>query len=180
MELEKERSPGTKFTISWLPFLLRPDMPADGRPKAPDTPDNPRVGQWLKRASGAVGLDFTGKTDRYPNSLKSHALLSYALQTKGADVQNELQELLFKGYYTDGIYPDDDNLVMFAKKVGFIEEDVRKLLHDNQAVNDVRKEAQQLSRSGINGVPYFFINDQGAFSGAQDPQAFLKAFKQLA
>ena len=66
-----------EVAVQWKPFLLRPNMPEDGTPKAPDTPDNPRVGARLKAAGAAAGVNFTGKTDRSPNSSKAHALVKF-------------------------------------------------------------------------------------------------------
>ena len=42
-----------------------------------------------------MGIDFTGKADRYPNTLPAHALMDYAA-TKSLDKQNELAEALFQ------------------------------------------------------------------------------------
>jgi len=167
------------FTVRWLPFLLRPDMPIDGRAKAPDTPDNPRTGARLKAAGKAVGIDFTGKTDRYPNTVMAHALLSYALEAKGSAVQDTLSEVLFRHYFTDGKYPNETNLLSAAKEVGLDEAGSRAALRDTILQQKVKKEAQEHSRRGINGVPYFFVNGNPAFSGAHDPSSFVSAFEQL-
>eukprot|EP00494_Astrolonche_serrata_P013176 UN13291 len=91
-------------------------MPTNGVQKAPATPDNPRVGKRLKQYGEEVGINFTGKCDRYPNSTLSHCLLTLAEEKKGWSVQNEIQEELFKAYFTDGVYPDSDMLLKLAKK----------------------------------------------------------------
>ena len=69
--------------VRWHPYQLRPATSREGAPKAPSTPENPRVGQRLKAAGQAVGIDFTGKTDRTPNTLSAHTLLDYAATTSG-------------------------------------------------------------------------------------------------
>jgi predicted DsbA family dithiol-disulfide isomerase len=97
--------------VRWLPFLLRPDEPLAGTPKAPDSASNPRVGQRLKQAGAAVGIDFTGATDRAPNTVMAHALSEYAGRQEGGEgaknrgLQNRLMEVLFRQYFTDGVYP---------------------------------------------------------------------------
>jgi len=168
-----------QFKVRWRPFLLRPNMPEDGKEKAPDTPDNPRVGARLKAAGKTVGIDFTGKTDRYPNSVLAHTLLAFALQNKGEDVQNQLSEVLFRHYFTDGLYPNVSNLVLAAQEVGFDEQQARVSLNDAALQTQVKREAQEYSSGGVSGVPYFFINGNRAFSGAQDPSTFLGAFEQF-
>eukprot|EP00615_Pteridomonas_danica_P018520 CAMPEP_0114407662 /NCGR_PEP_ID=MMETSP0102-20121206/22093_1 /TAXON_ID=38822 ORGANISM="Pteridomonas danica, Strain PT" /NCGR_SAMPLE_ID=MMETSP0102 /ASSEMBLY_ACC=CAM_ASM_000212 /LENGTH=49 /DNA_ID=CAMNT_0001574207 /DNA_START=194 /DNA_END=343 /DNA_ORIENTATION=+ len=47
-------------------------MPEDGTPKSPATPDNPRVGTRLKNAGLNSNINFTGLTDRAPNSIEAH------------------------------------------------------------------------------------------------------------
>ena len=59
------RCPSYTFDVSWEPYFLRPNMPEEGIEKAPNTPDNPRVGARMKQAGASVGIDFTGKCDRY-------------------------------------------------------------------------------------------------------------------
>lgn len=56
--------PQYSFDVSWEPYFLRPNMPKEGIEKAPNTPDNPRVGARMKQAGASVGIDFTGKCDR--------------------------------------------------------------------------------------------------------------------
>jgi predicted DsbA family dithiol-disulfide isomerase len=64
METAMAMFPQHTFAVTWQPFLLRPNAPREGVLKAPDTPDNPRVGARMKGAGQAVGIDFTGKCDR--------------------------------------------------------------------------------------------------------------------
>ena len=56
--------PSYTFDVSWEPYFLRPNMPREGIEKAPNTPDNPRVGVRMKQAGESVGINFTGKCDR--------------------------------------------------------------------------------------------------------------------
>ena len=168
------------FEVRWLPFQLRPGHPREGVPKAPDTPDNPRVGARLKAAGASVGIDFTGKTDRSPNTVLAHTLLSHALETKGAAVQDSLSEVLFRHYFTDGLYPDQTNLLLAAKEVGLDLDAATAALNNSTKQEKVQQEAEQMSRQGVRGVPFFFVNGSPAFSGAQDPEAFKQVFKSSA
>ena len=145
------------MSIAWRPFLLRPNTPLEGTPKAPDTPDNPRVGTRMKQAGAAVGIDFTGKCDRAPNSVGAHTLIKFL---EGKPGQNQLAEILFRQvsvfakdpgltptpneppwpsldprptahgprhtthdprpttqYFTDGLYPDNENLRAAAEEL---------------------------------------------------------------
>ena len=45
---------------------------------------------------------------------------------------------------------------------------------------DAIKEGEELSRRHrVGGVPFFIINDKITLSGAQQPEAFLDAFRQV-
>ena len=50
----------------------------------------------LQKEGVEVGIDFTGKCDRLPNTLQAHALLEYAKEHDGGSKQNEMAEALFQ------------------------------------------------------------------------------------
>jgi len=162
--------------VRWHPYQLRPAMSREGALKPPSTPENPRVPPRLKDAGQAVGIDFTGKTDRTPNSLSAHTLLDYAATTSGYDAQNALQEVLFRLYFTDGVFPEGEALQAAAEKVGLDSEEAMAYVEDAANRSRMAKEAHCYSSSRvINGVPSFFFNGNYAFSGAQPPKLFLEA-----
>ena len=51
--------------------------------------------QQLKQAGLRVGIDFTNKSGRFPNTIKSHALLEYSKDKNGGTKHNEIAEKLF-------------------------------------------------------------------------------------
>lgn len=167
-----------EFEVVWRPFFLRPNMPDNGVEKPPATDGNPRVNPRLKAAGAAVGIDFSGKTDRYPNTTQAHALMDFALQQGGTVAQNKMAEVLFRHYFTDGLYPDVANLSDAAKEVGLDADDAVRYISDPGCLDKVREEARREAH-GINGVPFFRINSQPAFSGAHPPDVFLEAFDAL-
>eukprot|EP01006_Ploeotia_vitrea_P044203 TRINITY_DN66817_c10_g1_i2.p1 TRINITY_DN66817_c10_g1~~TRINITY_DN66817_c10_g1_i2.p1 ORF type:complete len:166 (+),score=28.00 TRINITY_DN66817_c10_g1_i2:235-732(+) len=163
-----------------MPFFLRPNFPPEGKPKPPDTPGNPRVNPRLKAAGAAVGIDFTGKTDRAPNTLLAHTLMSYALSQEGEDKQNALSEILFRHYFTDGLYPDVTNLKSAAAEAGLDVDKAVTWMTDVDKQKDVAKEAAAISNRGVHGVPYFYFNGKDfGLSGAQPPDTFLQAFQAV-
>lgn len=162
--------------VRWHPYQLRPAMSREGALKPPSTPDNPRVNPRLKAAGQAVGIDFTGKTDRTPNTLSAHTLLDYAATTSDYDTQNALQEVLFRLYFTDGVFPEGEALQAAAEEVGLDPEEAMAYVEDAANRSRVAKEAHGYASSRvISGVPSFFFNGSYAFSGAQPPKIFLEA-----
>lgn len=170
--------------VRWKPFLLRPDMPAEGKPKAPATPDNPRVGARLKGAGAAVGIDFSGKCDTYPNTLQAHALMEYVLAHHGPAAQNALAERLFQAYFTDGTCPmGADVLARLAAEAlpALSEGEVgacRAHVASGAGEAGALRAASEVSASGVSGVPMFYFDGAPAFSGAQPEEAFLEAFSR--
>lgn len=151
-------------------------MPDDGVAKPPDTPDNPRVGARMKAAGAAAGIDFTGKTDRAPNSVRAHAVLDYALEQHGAAAQNALMEVLFRHYFTDGRYPDDANLADAVREAipsGGDAAARAAIAHADARAGAVRRAAAAHSERGISGVPYFFVGGEPLFSGARPASDFV-------
>ena len=148
-------------------------MPLEGIEKAPDTPDNPRVGYRMKQIGLDVGIDFTGLTDRYPNSVLAHSLLSYVLDKDGALIQNKLSEVIFRHYFTNGKYPDQTHLLEAAFEAGVTDPATAlSSAADLSRQAGVIKEAESYSDGGISGVPYFVINGTPCGSGAMPASTF--------
>ena len=122
------------MSISWKPFFLRPNIPEKGQAKDPNTPPERRASPRLKAAGAKVGIDFTGLTDRYPNSTTMHTLMAYALEHDGPGVQNDLAEITFRHYFTDGRYPDQENLRAAAAEAGVKDVDAA-MAYANDATN---------------------------------------------
>jgi len=171
--------PQYEVTVKWLPFLLRPAMPPDGAMKPPVDDPRQRVGARMKQAGEAVGIDFTGKCDRYPNSVEAHALLKFAADT-APEKQNALQEELFRQYFTDGLYPAGENLAKAADAAGLDGPTALAFAQKEANKAAVTSEAQANSRSGISGVPFFFIDGEPLGSGAQPPSTFVSALHSAA
>lgn len=165
------------FEVKWEPFLLASNLPIEGKKK--DSPQNERVPAQLKRAGSVVGIDFTGACDRVPNTILAHVLLDMA-GGLGHHVQNMLQEQLFKAYFTDGIFLDEENLANIGAGVGIQKESAMKAFAEVSNVAQIKDEAKNWSRSGVTGVPYFIMNGRRMFSGAQDVETFLAAFQKVA
>jgi predicted DsbA family dithiol-disulfide isomerase len=75
---------GIATNITWKPFLLRPNIPIEGQPKG-GTPES-RTGQQLKHAGKSVGIDFTGLTDRTPNTILFHATIKMLQDHQGREI----------------------------------------------------------------------------------------------
>jgi len=169
-----------RFEVTWLPFLLRPDTPLEGKAKPANTPDNPRVGARMKQMGDAEGVNFTGLCDFVPNTIRAHILTEAAAEKGKSD---EIATRLLLAYFTDGQDVSNvDNLVEWGSEIAGLDKDkLRAKLEDEDLWSKTRVEIIKQQRSlGVNGVPFFFINGQHAFSGAQDAAGFVQAFRRYA
>ena len=107
-------------------------------------------------------------------------LLEYALAKGGASCQDKVSEILFRKYFTDGVFLDEDALVAVAEEAGIpaTASEVQEALRSQAGNDTASQKAAQASRDGITGVPFFFFNGKPAFSGAQEPAAFVQAINQ--
>jgi len=170
--------------ITWKPYLLRPNLPEEGIPKADPTPES-RVSKHLKVAGREVGIDFTGLTDRTPNTTLFHAVMKMLQDDRNfsSELVTRFHEAVFEGYFTLGVFPDDDGILTAAEKVAdpILVESIQDLLDDaprlSKLQKEVREEARDASMRGISGVPAFEFNGVPAFSGAQPVSTFVGYLK---
>jgi len=126
----------------------------------------------------AVGIDMTGDVTRVPNTRLAHALLDWAHEQR-PEAQHELKELIFQAYYTKNIYLGDiDNLASLAKQSGYDADAAKAYLLSGQGEANVVKKSESAKAAGVNGIPYFTINNEISFSGAQDPDTLKQAIRK--
>jgi len=122
-----------------------------------------------------VGLEYNFDKAVVANSFNAHRVLALAKEKGLADVA---EEKMFKAYFTDGKNIDDnDTLVKIGKEIGVEENDVRSLLTSEEYVQQVRDDEMRAHEIGVNGVPFFVINNKYAVSGAQAPETFTQALQ---
>lgn len=66
-----------------------------------------------------------------------------------------------------------------AAEVGLSREKTRRFLQSDQGRAEVLAEEREARRRGLNGVPFFLLNGIPAFAGAQPPDTFIEAFRQV-
>lgn len=172
---------GIETDITWKPFLLRPNIGTKGQPKG-GTPES-RVGHQLKYAGKSVGIDFTGLTDRTPNTVLFHATIKMLQENPSVSKESVtmFHEAVFEGYFTLGILPDENGILKAARNMTGGDKDVvykaiEDLYQDEGRLYDysetVKGEAFEQSARGVTGVPFFEFNGRPAFSGAQTVSTF--------
>lgn len=122
------------------------------------------------------GLDFHFEKAILANSLNAHRLLHLA---KKHNLSNELEELLFKAYLTDGKNVNDlGTLESLGLEVGLDKTAIEKVLHTDTYANEVRQDQEEAQAIGVTGVPFFVFDNKYAISGAQPTDVFLKTLEK--
>ena len=123
-----------------------------------------------------IGLDFNFKKAVIANSFNAHRLIQLA-KTKG--LANETEEQLFNAHFIEGKNIDDnETLIQIGVSAGLNENDVKDMIASDSFSQEVRQDEMQAQSIGINGVPFFILNNKYAVSGAQSPDVFLQALSQ--
>jgi predicted DsbA family dithiol-disulfide isomerase len=172
--------PGTRATIIWRPFLLNPDIPAEGidrRAYLDRKFGGPARVQRVHSAVAAAGevegivFDFD-RILRAPNTLNSHRMIRFA---GGLGREAETVEALYRGYFCEGrdigSVPD---LVELGRELGLPAEALDTYLRSDSDVAAIFNENARSHRLGVNGVPCLMLDGTYAVAGAQEPDVLLR------
>jgi len=170
--------------VRWLPFQLNPTMPKEGISRREYRIKKFGSGERSLELDGRVievgkaeGINFAfDRIERTPNTLDAHRLIWLADQQ---GVQDAVVEALFRAYFTEGRdISSRQTLIDVVAKAGLDRAKAECVLNGDDGVEAV-KEAEELSRRfRVEGVPFFVVNNKITLSGAQQPEAFVEAFRQ--
>ena len=171
--------------VEWKSFQLNPSL-------VTDTTIN--INQYLAEIKGLpieqavqmndrflqsgkpLGLEYNFGKIIVANSLLAQHLIHFAkIQGK----ENNMEERLFKAYFTEGKNIDDiPTLVSLATETGLNVEGLVQALENKMYEVQVQNDITEASQLGIHGVPYFVFNRQFAVNGAQETPVFLETLKK--
>ncbi|ABC22722.1 DsbA family oxidoreductase [Rhodospirillum rubrum] len=164
----------------WRPFLLNPEMPAEGMDRRQYVERKfggpRRAARMLEAAESAgrlVGLEFRfERIKRTPNTIDSHRLLRLGRSTSQREA---LFDALFQAYFVDGEdIGDRDTLIALGVACGLDGALLREHLAGGAEIAEVVSENTRAHAIGMSGVPGFIFNGQFAISGAQEPAIFIR------
>lgn len=171
--------------VIWRSFQLNPNMETD-----PDTNINEylaetkgwsleqaqQMNQRVTNMAADEGLEYNMDQAVIANSYDAHRLVQFAKDRGKGD---EMEEALFKAYFTDGKNTADHNiLIVLAESIGIDPTEAESILQSNKYDNAVDHDIAMAKNINITGVPFFLFDRKFAISGAQETKAFLKALKQ--
>jgi predicted DsbA family dithiol-disulfide isomerase len=168
-----------EIEIEWKSFQLNPDLETDTSINIDQyladvkgwTIDHARdLNAHVTQMAAEAGLTYNFDKAVVANSFKAHRF-SHLAKKNGLGI--EAEEQLFKAYFTDGKNIDDLNtLVELGKQIGLDAAEVRQALESNAYADDVKHDIAEAQHLGIQGVPFFVLNNKYAVSGAQAAPVF--------
>ena len=131
----------------------------------------------VAQAAANVGLPFRQDLMlRTPNTIDAHRLIWFAGQN---EVQDATMEAVFKAYFIEGRdIGDAAVLADCAAQAGLDRGSVAEFLAGDVAAKEMRAADQAAREAGVNGVPSFFLDGYGLFSGAMPAETMADALRR--
>jgi predicted DsbA family dithiol-disulfide isomerase len=181
-----EQFPNRKdVKVEWHSFELDPGMKTDtstniydylARTKRVSREASVDMHRQVNEMARSVGLDYNFDITVVANSFDAHRLIQLA---KVHGLGDAAEERLFRAYFTEGKDISDHlTLIILGDEIGLDGKLVHEMLGSDTFADEVRYEQRQAREIGINGVPFFIINDRYAVSGAQPSGVFLEALEK--
>jgi predicted DsbA family dithiol-disulfide isomerase len=176
-QLEKALSmrPGLDVRRRWWPFLLNPDMPAEGIDrtgylirKFGSEVRVARIFGAIAHVGQSVEIPFAfERIRRTPNTVNAHRLVRFAGNHGLAEFA---VEALFQSHFVKGRdIGNSDVLAGIGEEIGLPGAVVRRYLLSDTDVAAVHADNARAHRLGINGVPAFVFQETFVICGAQEP-----------
>ncbi|MBZ0129536.1 MAG: DsbA family oxidoreductase [Rhodobacteraceae bacterium] len=181
-----QAKPDHGLVIEWHPYMLNPDMPAEGMDrreylelKFGGKQGATEVYSSIAKAAEDAGLEVRfDLIQRTPSTLDAHRLIHWA----GLEgVQVAVVSALFHAYFRDGLDISDHGVLTdIAASCGMDRAVITKLLAQDADVEDIRKRARNAAAKGVRGVPCFIIDNHYVVQGAQPTDLWEKVIDDIA
>ena len=122
------------------------------------------------------GLEYHLEKARHANTVKAHRLIHLAA-SKG--LQDAVLERVMTAYFSAGEnIGETETLVRLAAEAGLDADEARAALEGDAYTDAVRADERRAQMLGINGVPFFVIDERYGVSGAQPTELFLQVLEE--
>ncbi|HEY8930513.1 MAG TPA: DsbA family oxidoreductase [Mucilaginibacter sp.] len=168
-----------EIEIEWKSFQLNPHLETDPTISINEylaerkgwTIDHARqMNDHVTQMAAAEGLTYNMDKAVVANSFKAHRF-SHLAKKHGLGV--EAEEALFHAYFTDSKNIDDNAvLIDLGEKIGLNAAEIKQVLESDAYAEDVKHDIDTAQFLGIQGVPFFVLNNKYAVSGAQAVPVF--------
>lgn len=173
--------------LTFKPFELNPDMPAEGEPAIKhmmrkygrSAEEVASRNEMIVARGKAIGFHFDlEKRSHFYNTFDAHRLLHWAVQ-EGRQVA--LKKILIEAYFTNGENPSDrETLVRLAGEAGLSTTRAREILASEAFALKVRELESFYLERGINSVPAMVLNGRQLVSGSLSVKEYEQILRQVA
>jgi len=170
-----------QIDIEWKSFQLDPSMPTVAaetqeeylvKRKGMSREQVQAILQNVTVMAKKAGLTFNLNQAVMVNSQMAHRLIQFA---KSRRLGSEIEERLFKAYFTEGKnLADSTTLTTLGKEIGLEENEIQAAFKDDKYLYQMKQDIQESQNIGVRGVPFFVFDRKYGVSGAQPAEAFLE------
>jgi predicted DsbA family dithiol-disulfide isomerase len=122
------------------------------------------------------GLEYHLEKARHANTVKAHRLIHFAA-SKGQ--QDAVLERVMTAYFSEGEnIGETETLVRLAAEAGLDADEARAALEGDAYTDAVRADERRARMLGINGVPFFVVDERYGVSGAQPAELLLQVLEE--
>ena len=171
--------------VIWRSYQLDPEAPRNSEQTVNEVlaqkygVDLAGAAEMNKRVSTIAaqdGLEYHLESARHLNTFDAHRLVHLAATHH---LQDAMEERLFKAYFTDGIaLGETEELVKLAVEVGIDADEARAVLESSTYADEVRADFQRARMLGIQGVPFYAVDEKYGISGAQPSEVFKEVLEK--
>jgi len=171
--------------VVWRSFELNPTVKTDttlsvvqylSTNKGIPLEEAQSMADYATNMAKSVDLEYHFEKAVVANSFRAHQFVHFA---KEYGKQSIAEEALFKAYFTDGKNTDDTKVLLsLATEIGLDPKKLEAALANETFSKEVKADELKAQKLGINGVPFFYMNESIQLSGAQDAKEFLKVLNK--
>ncbi|MBE7175305.1 MAG: DsbA family oxidoreductase [Mucilaginibacter polytrichastri] len=170
--------------VKWRSFQLDPGMKTDpestvfeylAKKKGFSHAQSVDMHRHVTDMAAKAGLEYHFENAVPANSFRAHRLIQLAKET-GRD--DQLEELLFKAYFTEGKNIDDTAVLQTLADEAGLDKNAGENSALPQYAEAVQEDIGTASELGISGVPFFIFDGKYAVSGAQPVPVFTDALEK--
>jgi len=166
-------------TVTWLPYDLHPEYPAEGIARADLMRRYPaNLHDAVRRLNEEAGLVYNPHPERVPRTRRALELIEWA---RGHGKHDELHERVMDAYWTEGRdITGWDVLGPLVADVGLDPDEARAEVDSGAFAREVDASTATAQKHGIRAVPAFVFDGRLLVSGAQPHEVFEAAIARVA
>jgi predicted DsbA family dithiol-disulfide isomerase len=171
--------------VIWRSFELDPNSPSQypesleqmlARKYGVSPQEAAAMNARVTSLAGEIGLEYDLSIARPGNTFDAHRLLHFATSRHQGVIATER---IMQAYFREGLAVGDRTaLASLAPVFGIAESEVLAMLKSDAYCDAVRADEARAAALGIQGVPFFVINEKIGISGAQTVEIFAEALRQ--